>query len=223
MMCHFDTTSLSHIHKQEHPIADLVDALEEISRILLILKANWDRVIDHIQSLRESSRGEIDELDWDEAAVDLHNYLSSSYLFHKIKENVSEGLPTGEISQEVTEAYQSTYKPIFGLRLYSQKSHVLKMKVRVNAQHRDGIRFISVNLDELREGIDYHRGFDHHYGSIAGEFIDVDRLIDSHTENAENWFGEVESYVSNDMSGELKDYSEKATLVRNPRSDGDDT
>lgn len=208
------------LHKDLHQAKDLVEGIFELMDALEILEVNKERIDTSVAELRQPQGFDTtDEFD-QELDADLHNYLASAYSFKKILDTVRGDLPMGGKVEHNLEEFEEEHKVISGLRTYVQHYLTLPTSYSQHADPRTGGRRISVVVDvadvaEIDSDKDryppdgYLRGFEHHYGGVKGEFIDLDRCVQSHYDAAVTLVSEILSHTKDVRGDDLVDYARR--------------
>ncbi len=205
------------LRRQSHPVKDLVEGYTELTSVLSILWQNKQRVTEARGTIRDHGLNYHDEEFKIQLYTDIHNYLSSAYTFDEILKTVEPNLPTDGPVEDANTSYNDVKRPIIGLRIYAQHYRIFPLKSSIIALEEPGEHDVSitVKLDDvdtiepdIRQGrpSGYGLGFDHHYGDIEGDYIDIVSRINSHYEAAENLFDTIGKHAEEAHGDEIEDY-----------------
>ena len=202
----------SSLRVQNHSMHDLVENLQEIYGGLAIIETNHLRVEDRMEDV---SFMDTTDREYTELEVDIHNYLSSAYSFHKILETVEPELSLEKLVEQRLTQVREKYRPIEGLRIYTQHHRSLPFGIGVFAPDRVSAGVKIENIDEIPKDITdenpdgYEKGAEYHYGSISVEYIEVDKKIHEHYEACERLVDGILTYIGEEYEEQLDDYAEK--------------
>ncbi|MFH5800444.1 hypothetical protein [Haladaptatus sp. CMAA 1911] len=123
---------------------------------------------------------------WIDLHTDVHNYLSSVYSHHQFVENTIASIIASDAeSDRLQKQYNEDNKALLGLRHYTQHRMVAPLRIRQNTGTADRVVDILIDLNDLRD-FDYRHGFNHWFGDVDENYIDLIERGVQHYQNAGN-------------------------------------
>lgn len=123
---------------------------------------------------------------WIALHTDIHNYLSSVYSHHQfVEETIASIMVLDAEVDHLQKQYNEDSKALLGLRHYTQHRMMTPLHIRRNTGSADRAVDILIALDDLRD-YDYRDGFDHWFGDVEEDYIDVIEQGVQHYQTAGN-------------------------------------
>ncbi|EMA68886.1 hypothetical protein C461_04627 [Halorubrum aidingense JCM 13560] len=218
----FSSARKESLHRQTHPIRELVEGFAELNAALDILQENRERIHDACDIFRDEGLDD-QGAEFDRRVnTDVHNYLASAYTFNQILQTIEPNIPTDGPVEEAKEEFEDEERVIMGLRVYAQHNLSLPFGyaqfIDENTARRE--MTLSVDLEEvnvIESDIDtygpdgYREGADHHYEKVEGDTINIERRINLHYEAAKELVDAIGEHAEAEHGNELEDYRESVT------------
>ena len=218
----FSSSRKESLHRQSHPIRELVEGFGELSAALSILWQNRERIHDACETFRDEGLDEKGAEFDRRVNTDVHNYMASAYTFNQILQTIEPNIPTDGPVEAAKEEFDDEERLIMGLRVYAQHNLSLPFVYAKFIDENTGSTemTLSVGLEEVNViesdigtyGPDgYREGADHHYEKVEGDTINIERRINLHYDAAEELVEAIGEHAETEHGDELEDYRESTT------------
>jgi hypothetical protein len=219
----FSSSRKESLHRQTHPIRELVEGFGELNAALAILWENRERIHDACDTFRDEGLNDKGGEFGRRVNTDVHNYMASAYTFNQILQTIEPNIPTNGPVEKTKEEFEDEERLIMGLRVYAQHNLSLPFSYAQFIDENTGSRemTLSVGLEEVNViesdigtyGPDgYREDADHHYEKVEGDTINIERRINLHYEAAEELVEAIGEHAEAEHGAELEDYRKSATF-----------
>lgn len=210
------------LHRQTHPIRELVEGFGELKAALAILWENRERIHDACDTFRDEGLDDKGAEFDRRVNTDVHNYMASAYTFNQILQTIEPNIPTEGPVKETKEEFEDEERLIMGLRVYAQHNLSLPFGYSQFIDENTGSSemTLSVGLEEVNViesdintyGPDgYREGAEHHYEKVEGDTVNIERRINLHYEAADALVEAIAEHAAAEHGDELDDYRESTT------------
>lgn len=200
-------TSKSWLYEYAHPMRSLVEDLRTLDSFTDILHVSKYRIEDHTDIRKQAVSRKVNALIF----ADVHNYLATAYSLQQCLESLGDEVPV-EAAKRQKDEYDKQKRVIIGLRTYVQ--HYRHFPITHDFDDMTSPHGIfRVDLSEVAKVGDepYYEGFDHHYGHVDGDSVNLNECIRKHFEATKAYVNAIEQYCEEEYEDELKDYRERTS------------